>query len=502
MPPLSSLTKTQIRDRIRGALLGNAVGDAYGLATEFMPKRAAVERYGNGPIAFGLEPGYPVWEDSHRCISERNDFTDDTDQLLLMLQSLQQTADGILHPLNFAKKMAEWNDFGFPELGTPARGIGYTVGQVLGHNEFRTNPHKAAFVIWDEAGRNLAPNGAVMRTAPVGIEHFWDEPRVVQNALAAAKITHSDPRSVIAALVSAVLISRLLRGGGQDPEADRNRIWNPKLASSDDDQTTIRYKGELLEYLRRGSDFDGNRTRSPEYEAETPDKKFKHKDFRALEAKRLAHEAAHPPNRPEPHPVVEWNKDRPKPVPRPHIGWAGIDAVGEDTAMGALARRVLDDYKFLLLETDVVPLPRGPQPHSYQQRWTEELLASCFPQNMNQLELGSASAMGYAYKCIGIAYYGATRNLDPSPDPAQPEYQGPSGLFRGLMEQVTLEGGDADTNAAVMGSLLGARFGLEEGVPRGWWTGLQHLDWLNETIDQYLERVMGQFEEAENAAES
>jgi hypothetical protein len=88
---------------------------------------------------------YPVWEDSHRSISDRNDFTDDTDQLLLMLQSLEQTADGTLHALNFAKKMAEWNDFGFPELGTPARGIGYTVGQVLDNQEFRTNPHKAAF---------------------------------------------------------------------------------------------------------------------------------------------------------------------------------------------------------------------------------------------------------------------------------------------------------------------------------------------------------------------
>ncbi|KAG0038986.1 hypothetical protein BGZ82_010101 [Podila clonocystis] len=494
MSPLSSLTKAQIRDRIRGALLGNAVGDAYGLATEFMLKRTAIGHYGNGPIAFGLEPGYPVWEDSHRSISERNDFTDDTDQLLLMLQSLEQTADGTLHALNFAKKMAEWNDFGFPELGTPARGIGYTVGQVMSHSEFRTNPHKAAFDIWDGAGRNLAPNGAVMRTAPVGIDHFWDEPRVVQNALAAAKITHADPRSIVAALVSAVLISRLLRGGGQDSEVDKDRIWNPKLANSDD-----QYKGELLEYLRRGSDFGGKRTLFPEYEAETLDKKFKHKDFRALEAKRLAHEAAHPPNRPEPHNVVEWNNDRPKAVLRPHIGWAGIDAVGEDTAMGALARHVLDDYKFLLLETDVVPLSRGPQSPSYQQRWTEELLTSCFPKNMDQLELGSASAMGYAYKCIGIAYYGATRKVDPSPDPAQPEYQGPSGLFRGLMEQVTLEGGDADTNAAVMGSLLGARFGLEEGVPRGWWTGLQHLDWLNETIDRYLERVMGQLEKAENA---
>lgn len=87
MPSLSSLTKTQIRDRIRGAILGkyqslsvnkhenrlreystnkqissfiligNAVGDAYGLATEFMLKRTAVEHYGNGPIAFGLDPG-------------------------------------------------------------------------------------------------------------------------------------------------------------------------------------------------------------------------------------------------------------------------------------------------------------------------------------------------------------------------------------------------------------------------------------------------------------
>ncbi|KAF8948991.1 hypothetical protein BGZ52_006300 [Haplosporangium bisporale] len=502
MSPLSSLTKEQIRDRIRGALIGNAVGDAYGLATEFMLKRTAVELYGNGPIAFGLEPGYPVWEDSHRSISERNDFTDDTDQLLLMLQSLEQTADGTLHALNFAKKMAEWNDFGFPELGTPARGIGYTVGQVLDHQEFRTNPHKAAFDIWNVAGRNLAPNGAVMRTAPVGVESFWDEPRVVRNALAAAKITHADPRSIVAALVSAVLISRLLRGGGQDPDADKDRIWNPKL-SSYDNEATIQYKGELLEYLRRGSDFDGARTRSPEYEAETPDKKFKHKDFRSLEATRLAHEAAHPPNRPEPHNVVEWNKNRPTAVPRPHIGWAGIDAVGEDTATGALARQVLDDYKFLLLETDVVPLPRGPhQSQSYQQRWTEELLSSCFPQNMHQLELGSASAMGYAYKCIGIAYYGATRKVDPSPDPAQPEYRGPSGLFRGLMEQVTLEGGDADTNAAVMGSLLGARFGLEEGVPTGWWRGLQHLDWLNKTIDRFLDRVMRQFEEAEKTAES
>ncbi|KAG0337435.1 hypothetical protein BG004_007654 [Podila humilis] len=508
---LSTLSRDQLRDRIRGCLLGNAVGDAYGLASEFMPKHVAVEHYGNGPIAFGLEPGWPVWEDSHRLISDRNDFTDDTDQLLLMIQSLEQTADGILHPVNFAKKMAEWNEFGFPELGTPARGIGYTVGQVMDHPDFRTNPYKAAFDIWEASGRTLAPNGAVMRTAPVGIESFWDEPRVVMNALAAAKITHPDPRSIIAALVSAVLISRLLRGGGMDAAADQKRDWNPHLHSSDVNVTQT-YKNQLLAYLRRGSDLTANPSTTAVDEDET-EHQFRPKDCRSLNAQRLAHERAHPPNRPEPRKNrQEWNKDRPCTVSfRPHIGWSGIDAVGEDLAMGSLARQVLEDYKFLLLETDLVPSqqPRRQQQQqqqqqqSYQQKWTDELLNSCFPSNLDQLDLESASAMGYAFKCIGIAYYGATRQVETgttTTTAVEPEYQGPSGLFRGLMEQVTLEGGDADTNAAVLGSLLGARYGLKEGVPAGWWKGLQHLSWIEDVIERYSDRVLEQLDRAEQQA--
>lgn len=57
MAPLTTLTRAQLRDRIRGCLYGNAVGDAYGLATEFMTTRQARELYGNGPIAFGTDPG-------------------------------------------------------------------------------------------------------------------------------------------------------------------------------------------------------------------------------------------------------------------------------------------------------------------------------------------------------------------------------------------------------------------------------------------------------------
>ncbi|KAF9916704.1 hypothetical protein BX616_003061 [Lobosporangium transversale] len=479
MPALSTQTRSQLKDRIRGCLLGSAVGDAYGLATEFMTTDQAACVYGNGPIAFGREPGYPVWIDGHRSASDSNDFTDDTDQMLVILQSLEHTADGRLHPIHFSKALREWVEYGIPEIGTdPGRGLGYTVGQVLRHPTFTSNPHRAAYEVWDSAGRNLAPNGAVMRTAVLGIESFWDEPRVVENALAAAKVTHADPRSVLSALLSSVLISRLLRNSSNDSKHDKLTPWNPKLS----DPT---YRQGLLAYLQRGTDLGGSNSINPIYEDETAANQFQPKDYNALaqNRQRNVNERACATSR------SQTNKDRPQVILRSDIGWSGIDHVGEDEAMGALARSVLRDYIFMIKETNVVPENDG---ENIQDVWAQELERHCFPRDMGQLNLGCSSAMGYALKCIGIAYYGATRSEDPSP--RTKEYTGPSGLFRGIMEQVTLEAGDADTNGAVLGSLLGTRFGLEKGIPEGWWTELRHLNWLEETIDRYAERVLDSYE--------
>ncbi|KAF8937623.1 hypothetical protein BGZ58_002384 [Dissophora ornata] len=485
----STLTKAALRDRIRGCLFGSAVGDAYGLATEFMTKRTATRLYGNGPIAFGCDPGYPVWEDTHRPITDRNDFTDDTDQLLLILQSLDQTREGRLNPINFAKRLQEWYNFGIPELGTdPGRGLGYTVGRVMRHPMFASNPHRAAFEVWDSSGRNLAPNGAVMRTAVLGIESFWDEPRVVENSMAAAKVTHADPRAIVSALLSSVLISRLLRGGGIDVAHDKTQTWNPRLSDPS-------YRQELLAYLQRGTSLRGEQSLNPPYDAETSANQFRPKDYNALKQMLVEKEAniggsykAQFKGR-EPS---DWNMDRPQVFPRPDIGWAGIDNVGEDKALDLLTRSVVADYTFLLQQTDVVPASRQ-KGQRVQDGWAKELEAHCFPESVGQLDLDDGNTMGYAFKCVGVAYYGLTRCVDPSP--TAPEYGGPPGLFRGLMEQVTLEAGDADTNDAVMGSLLGARFGLQEGIPRSWWTELQHLEWLNKTFDQYAERVLAEYED-------
>ncbi|KAI1315724.1 delta 1-pyrroline-5-carboxylate reductase [Mortierella claussenii] len=519
--------KEQIKDRILGCVFGAAVGDAYGLATEFMSKKSARERYGNGPIAFGLDPGYPVWIDYHRSKWARNDFTDDTDQMLLLLQSLQQTQDGKLHAVNFANRLKEWSVIGFPELNTPPRGIGYTVGSTLTHPEFRYNPHKAAFDIWNSKGRTLAANGAVMRTAVLGVESFWDEERVVENALAAAKVTHADPRSVVSAVAASVLISRLLRGGGNDAAQDATCRWNPRLSEQ-------RYKQNILGYLRRGTDIGGEQSSEPTYDPETTRSAYKNKDEKAIakaRAQTVSDLASEPSTAPRsfkvgvmdkitqfivgppkgPRTSDDWNVDRPPVVLRDDICWVGIDNVGEHGPMTALAKSVIRDYKFLLLETDVVPptirIRSGVQegsllggdyptaPIAVQEKWAQELENSCFPKALAQLELGDAATMGYTYKCVGVAYYAATRQEDPAP--TDNAYNGSAGLFRGILEQVTLEAGDADTNGAVVGSLLGARFGLQEGIPRSWWTELRHCEWLNKEVDLFAERVLNMYDEHE-----
>ncbi|KAF9201029.1 hypothetical protein BGZ49_008735 [Haplosporangium sp. Z 27] len=504
--PLSTLTRNQIKDRILGCLLGNAVGDAYGLASEFMSKGTARQCYGNGPIAFGSDPGqvsYPVRIDGHRSKWERNDFTDDTDQMLLLLQSLEQTQDGRLHPANFAKRLKEWSNIGFPELDTPPRGIGFTVGSTLSHAEFRYNPHKAAFDIWNSKGRSLAANGAVMRTAVLGVESFWDEARVVENALAAAKVTHADPRSIVSALISSVLISRLLRGGGQVAVGDAERNWNPKLDQKE-------YREELLDYLRRGTDFEGTESSEPTYEVETEKTRFKNKDQKTIVRKLPKVIETPSPSRTLLDKISSFvtgnsssSSNEPKKndlqvVLRDDIGWVGIDKVGEDDAMGHLARSVVSDYSFLLLETDVVPttikiIGQAPPTMTVQERWSKELESHCFPKDIEQLELGDQTKMGYTFKCVGIGYYAATRCEDPAP--TDDAYKGSAGLFRGIMEQVTLEAGDADTNGAVVGSLLGARFGVEKGIPYSWWAKLRHIDWLNNAFNQFADRVLSNYDE-------
>ncbi|RUO96394.1 ADP-ribosylglycohydrolase-domain-containing protein, partial [Jimgerdemannia flammicorona] len=171
----TTLSRDELTDKIKGLIFatltnflaigtfihhvhaGAAIGDGLGLATEFMTKQTAFRRYGTGPIKFGKGKGVEFYRDSHRDRWKDSDFTDDTDQQLLILSSLLAHG-GELDHRDFALRLKRWTVEGNLDIGKPPYGIGFTVGSVLNHPEYETNPHQAAWDVWCANGCNLAAN--------------------------------------------------------------------------------------------------------------------------------------------------------------------------------------------------------------------------------------------------------------------------------------------------------------------------------------------------------
>ena len=79
---------------------------------------------------------------------------------------------------------------------------------MLSHPEFESKPHRAACEVWVRFDRNMAANGALMRTAILGVPFFWDEKQMVKQTLQATKVTHADPRCYASSIIVTYLISK------------------------------------------------------------------------------------------------------------------------------------------------------------------------------------------------------------------------------------------------------------------------------------------------------
>eukprot|EP00439_Symbiodinium_sp_Y106_P022231 s467_g2.t1 len=214
----TDLSAAELRDKIQGLLWGCALGDAVGLSTEFMDKAEAARSY---PTQ--LSPASRV-EDKHRKRWAQGDWTDDTDQMVILLDAIV-AGSGVLQEATFAKGLKAWLHSGFPELGdSSGLGIGQTVKSVLEHTAFDVAPSVAADVVWRETGCSLAANGAIMRCAAAALGCFWDEAVVRHNAVVSAAVTHADPRCVASCVCIALILSRLLAGHSTATLAQRRQL--------------------------------------------------------------------------------------------------------------------------------------------------------------------------------------------------------------------------------------------------------------------------------------
>ena len=112
-------------DRLLGCVYGQALGDAYGLSTEFEDRHRVAHDYPDSSELIPF-PDYKLTGHSSRW--RRGDWTDDTDQWILILETLtENNGDEKV----FAAKLENWIHRGFPELNDWAGlGLGANVSQV------------------------------------------------------------------------------------------------------------------------------------------------------------------------------------------------------------------------------------------------------------------------------------------------------------------------------------------------------------------------------------
>ncbi|MEY3867771.1 MAG: hypothetical protein RLZZ338_1662 [Cyanobacteriota bacterium] len=190
-------------NKIRGVIYGHVIADALGLGTEFMSKEEISTYYPNG-----LRDYQQIIRKGHQGLWECGDWTDDTDQMLCIVDSLLKHKS--VMPRDIALRLYCWAQEGHP-------GIGATVFSVLFSRNFFSfesalNPHLIAQQVWEESGGECAANGGIMRTSILGIWDYLSPEKVIENAENVCKITHYDPRCVGSCVAVCLAISSLLKG--------------------------------------------------------------------------------------------------------------------------------------------------------------------------------------------------------------------------------------------------------------------------------------------------
>ena len=197
MPHLSRV------DRVRGCLLGLAVGDALGAPLEGLSSQQIKSHYGR---VKNYVDGVQAWKRKPYRWRLRGLYTDDTQQALALCDILLE------HGRVDQERLADL----YLSLATPKgpflgahRGIGRSFRQVLAALESGVPAHLA--------GQPGAGIGAAMRIAPVPL-YFGDDPDALFDAVIAASLmTHRDIRSLSGAMAVSHTIRRLVAGEPRDP---------------------------------------------------------------------------------------------------------------------------------------------------------------------------------------------------------------------------------------------------------------------------------------------
>lgn len=227
--------------RLRGLLIGTAVGDALGLPAEGLSRRRARRFYNSG------------WR--HRLAFGHGMISDDTEHTIFVAQSLLCHPDS---PERFARRLG-WCLRGWL-LSLPA-GIGFATLRAILKLWLGFSPA--------HSGVRSAGNGPAMRVAIIGAFFAADSRRRAAFIAASTRITHTDPKALIGATAIAELAAWIVRDRlTQSPSLDAfitllracgpdDRDWQTLMDAMDHAARENRTVAELADRLGLGKGVTG-----------------------------------------------------------------------------------------------------------------------------------------------------------------------------------------------------------------------------------------------------
>ncbi|KAK3101241.1 hypothetical protein FSP39_002045, partial [Pinctada imbricata] len=367
----------RVYDRIYACIYGQCIGDTLGLLTESLTKEEAKKRYKE--VHHSLEIAHKkLVPDVHRRKWSAGDWTDETDQMILILQSILRHKGEVLYalfqvnPVDFAKHLMDWTENGFPELGDECGyGASTQIKSVVSHHQFSEKPCKAAEIVWRDSSSKLADNSAVARTSVIGVHHYNALGKVIKNAIDICVTTHADPRCQ-ASCVDLLIFHYRCQASCVDLLIFHYRCQASCVAVSTAVSLMLQRN---LRHLKKNEHYD-------------------------------------------------------------------VEALVEECY--TYASRLLPTYAEV-----------------------KELKYYMYPNSLKDLHLDEPGRSNFTYKALGAGFW-ALRQKN----------------FRQSIQDIVLEGGDADANCAVAGALLGCKLGVES-IPRTWIEPLLHRFWLDNLMDRY-----------------
>lgn len=189
---------SKTRSRVRGAIVGTAIGDALGMPLEGLPPDTIKRVYGR--VSHFVAPKSGTWASkAHRL--KRGQWTDDTQLMLAIGESIVGKQGSL-----------DFNDIAQRHIRTmkeDPRGWGGTT--ISGFTKIR-----AGVPWWQSAKPDGAGNGTPMKIAPIGVLlglGRLSDFEAVTAVVNISRMSHGDPRPAIAGILQVRMIADAIRDG-------------------------------------------------------------------------------------------------------------------------------------------------------------------------------------------------------------------------------------------------------------------------------------------------